>query len=152
MPLSKHLTFRNCDLNSADAARGYIDPVKPEKAARNSADQPWAPLTIPAYRSFWVAGLFSNMGTWMHETGAQWLMTSLDSSPAMVSAVRTVMTIPVFCLALPAGVWADRFNRRHWLLATQSLLFVIAGTMATLALLDWITPTWLLVLTACMGI
>ncbi|MCA9181868.1 MAG: MFS transporter, partial [Planctomycetales bacterium] len=74
----------------------------------------WAPLSIPAYRTFWIAGLFSNMGTWMHETGAQWLMTSLDPSPSMVSAVRTAMTIPVFCLALPAGVWADRFDRRTW--------------------------------------
>lgn len=88
----------------------------------------------------------------MHETGAQWLMTSLDSSPAMVSAVRTVMTIPVFCLALPAGVWADRFNRRHWLLASQSLLLVIAATMAVMAIFDWITPVSLLILTACMGI
>ncbi len=112
----------------------------------------WAPLSIPAFRAFWIAGLFSNMGTWMHETGAQWLMTSLEPSPAMVSAVRTAMTIPVFCLALPAGVWADRFNRRTWLLSSQMLLLGIAAVMAVLAALDWITPSLLLVLTAAMGI
>ncbi len=112
----------------------------------------WAPLSIPAYRTFWIAGLFSNMGTWMHETGAQWLMTSLEPSPAMVSAVRTAMTIPVFCLALPAGVWADRFNRRTWLLSSQLLLLVIAAVMAILAALDLITPSLLLVLTVAMGI
>ena len=112
----------------------------------------WAPLSIPAYRTFWIAGLFSNMGTWMHEPGAQWLMTSLDPSPSMVSAVRTAMTIPVFCLALPAGVWADRFDRRTWLVSSQLLLLGIAGLMAVLAALGMITPTLLLVLTACMGI
>lgn len=112
----------------------------------------WAPLSIPAYRAFWIAGLFSNVGTWMHETGAQWLMTSLEPSPAMVSAVRTAMTIPVFCLALPAGVWADRFNRRTWLLSSQLLLLAIAAVMALLAALNWITPTLLLMLTVAMGI
>lgn len=121
--------------------------VRPEHA-----DRPWAPLAIPLYRSFWVAGLFSNLGTWMHETGAQWLMNELHGSPAMVSAVRTAMALPVFCLALPAGVWADRFDRRLWLLASQSVLLLFAGLMAVL---DWshaMTPTLLLVLTGCMGI
>ncbi len=88
----------------------------------------------------------------MHETGAQWLMTSLEPSPEMVSAVRTAMTIPVFCLALPAGVWADHFNRRTWLLSSQLLLLGIAAVMAGLAALGWITPGLLLLLTAAMGI
>jgi MFS family permease len=132
-----------------------IDPSIPhaskEKPTLRNVESAWTPLTIPAYRSFWIAGLFSNMGTWMHETGAQWLMTSLDPSPEMVAAVRTSMTIPVFCLALPAGVWADRFDRRTWLIATQLLLVTIASVMAALAILEWITPTWLLFLTAAMG-
>lgn len=112
----------------------------------------WAPLAIPLYRSFWLAGLFSNLGTWMHETGAQWLMNELHGSPALVSAVRTAMALPVFFLALPAGVWADRFDRRIWLIASQSVLLFFASVMA---LLDWwgaMTPTLLLLLTACMGV
>lgn len=127
--------------------------VQPEAASRASLNlRAWAPLTIPAYRTFWIAGLFSNMGTWVHETGAQWMMTSLDSSPEMVAAVRTAMALPVFCLALPAGVWADRFDRRTWLIASQLLLLLVAALMATLAALGMITPMLLLVLTACMGI
>jgi predicted MFS family arabinose efflux permease len=61
------------------------------------------------------------------------------------------MTVPVFCLALPAGVWADRFNRRNWLLASQLLLLTIAALMAALTYLGWVTPTLLLILTAAMG-
>ena len=129
-----------------DSSSRRVEPAIP------SAGNAWAPLTIPAYRSFWIAGLVSNLGTWMHETGAQWLMTSLDPSPEMVAAVRTAMTIPVFCLALPAGVWADRFDRRHWLIASQTLLIVIATVMAALAILGWMTPHGLLLLTAAMGI
>ncbi|MFO1065957.1 MAG: MFS transporter [Pirellulales bacterium] len=113
--------------------------------------KPWAPLVIPLYRSFWIAGLFSNLGTWMHETGSQWLMTELHGTPSMVSAVRTAMTLPIFLLALPAGVWADQFDLRRWLLMTQSLLVFFAGTMAILDMGGWMTPTILLVLTACLG-
>jgi predicted MFS family arabinose efflux permease len=113
---------------------------------------PLAPLTIPIYRNFWLAGLFSNTGTWMHETGAIWLMTDLEPRPEMVSAVRVAMTIPVFCLALAAGVWADHFNRRSWLLGTQSLLLVIALVMWLLTSFGLMTPWILLALTAGMGV
>lgn len=112
----------------------------------------WAPLAFPLYRAFWIAGLFSNLGTWMHETGAQWHMASLEPSPEMVSAVRFAMALPVFLLALPAGVWADRFDRRKWLLCTQSLLLVIAVAMALLSILELMSPIALLVLTAAMGV
>lgn len=113
---------------------------------------PIAPLLVPAYRNFWVAGLFSNIGTWMHETGALWLMTDMEPRPEMVSLVRVVMTVPVFCLALPAGVWADRFERRSWLLGTQLLLLCNALAMAILSLGGYMTPQLLLLLTAFMGI
>lgn len=113
---------------------------------------PLAPLAIPAYRHFWIAGLFSNIGTWMHETGATWLMTDLRPEPEMVAAVRVAMAVPVFCLALPAGVWADRFDRRNWLLVTQSLLLCVGLLMAVLTMMGWMTPVGLLALTALMGV
>lgn len=127
-------------------------PLVPAPVSARIETKPWAPLTIPIYRSFWVAGLFSNLGTWMHETGAQWLMNELHGSPALVSAVRTAMALPVFLLALPAGVWADRFDRRRWLLASQSVLLIFATVMALLDWMELMTPMLLLALTACMGI
>ncbi len=92
------------------------------------------------------------MGTWMHETGAQWLMTDLDPRPAMVASVRMCMAIPVFCLALPAGVWADRCDKRQWLMATQMGLLVIASLMGLLTWLEIMNPWTLLALTAVMGV
>jgi predicted MFS family arabinose efflux permease len=70
----------------------------------------------------------------------------------MVAAVRVAMAFPVFCLALPAGVWADRFDRRRWLLCTQSLLVFVGLLMAGITMLGWMSPFLLLVLTAVMGI
>lgn len=137
-----------------DASRDESDYYSAGKVAAAKPVDPantWAPLAFPMYRAFWFAGLFSNLGTWMHETGAQWVMASLEPSPEMVSAVRTAMTVPVLLLALPAGVWADHFDRRKWLLSTQAFLLAVATTMAVLAWADMMTPMVLLLLTAAMG-
>ncbi len=134
----------------------YKDLQMPESVDRPQrpyrlSPSPWWPLRIASYRSFWLAGFISNMGTWIHETGAQWMMASLAPQPHMVAAVRTCMTLPVFLLALPAGVWADRIDRRRWLRATQMLLFMVSAAMAGLAASGRMTPGWLLGLTSVLG-
>ncbi|NND96179.1 MAG: MFS transporter [Pirellulaceae bacterium] len=112
---------------------------------------PWAPLRNPMFRAFWFASLVSNLGTWIHEVGAGWLMTNLDSSPEMVSAVRTAMAAPIVLLAIPAGVLADRIDRRKLLVVTQLILFATTATLASLTFADAITAWGLLGLTIVMG-
>ncbi len=112
----------------------------------------WAPLRAPMFRAFWIASLMSNMGTWIHEVGAGWLMSTLDPSPEMVSAVRTAMATPIMLLAIPAGVLADRFDRRRLLIITQLLLLATASTLGAMTFTGAITSWMLLALTAVMGI
>lgn len=135
-----------------DSGSGDASASKTDGLGGKGPSGAWAPLAFPLYRMFWIAGLFSNLGTWMHETGAQWHMASLEPSPEMVSAVRFAMALPVFLLALPAGVWADRFDRRKWLLCTQGLLLLIAVVMAVLSVYELMSPFALLALTAAMGV
>ena len=68
---------------------------------------PWSPLRHALFRSVWIATIVSNVGTWMQDVGAGWLMTSLSSSPALVALVEAGDSIPVMLLALPAGALAD---------------------------------------------
>lgn len=117
---------------------------KPESA--------WAPMANPLYRAFWIASLFSNLGTWIHEVGAAWLMTQLDPSPLMVSSVRAAMALPILFLALPAGVLADRVDRRKLLIGTQCWMLCIALTLASLTLAGLVTPGLLLALTVAAGL
>jgi hypothetical protein len=35
-----------------------------------------SPLSFPMFRALWIATVISNVGTWMHDVGAGWLMTS----------------------------------------------------------------------------
>ncbi|MCC7484996.1 MAG: MFS transporter [Burkholderiales bacterium] len=94
----------------------------------------WAPLRRPAFRSLWIATVASNVGTWMHEVGAGWLMVTLGAGPAMVALVQAAGTLPVFLLALPAGAFADIVDRRRILIATQVWMLACAASLGALTL------------------
>lgn len=110
-----------------------------------------SPLGYPVFRALWIATIVSNVGTWMHDVGAGWLMTSLSPSPLMVALVQTATTLPMFLLALPAGALADIVDRRRMLLAAQVLGLLAAMTLAILAAGDLVTPVILLAATAVLG-
>ena len=115
-------------------------------------DSPWQPLRRPLFRSLWIASIASNMATWMHDVGAAWLMTSLAPSPLMVSMVQAATSLPLFVLALPAGAFADVFDRRRLLLLTQGWMLLAAAGLALLTFSGQTGPILLLVFTVAIGI
>lgn len=115
-------------------------------------DSPWQPLRRPLFRSLWIASIASNMATWMHDVGAAWLMTSLAPSPLMVSMVQAATSLPLFVLALPAGAFADVFDRRRLLLLTQGWMLLVAAGLALLTFSGQTGPILLLVFTVAIGI
>jgi MFS family permease len=71
----------------------------------------YAPLRHPVFRALWIASLATNLGTWLQNVAAGWLMTGLTPSPLMAALVQAATTLPVFLLALPAGALADVIDR-----------------------------------------
>lgn len=136
----------------ATPERRPADEGMPSRKSVSESTSPWAPLGTPIFRAFWIASFVSNLGTWMHEIGAGWLMTELDASPQMVSAVRTAMATPIVLLAIPAGALADRVDRRHLLLVTQVLMLMATATLATLTASGLVTSWLLLGLTFMIGL
>jgi MFS family permease len=110
------------------------------------------PLSFPVFRALWIATIVSNIGTWMHDVGAGWLMTSLSPSPLLVALVQAATTLPMFVLALPAGALADIIDRRRMLLAAQVLGLLAATLLAILTVMDLVTPEVLLAGTFLLGI
>src|SRR6476620_4067952 len=86
----------------------------------------WSPLRRPLFRGLWIATIVSNVGTWMQDVGAGWLMTELSSSPAMVALVEAADSLPVMLLAMPAGAIADIVDRRRLLISVQAYLMIVA--------------------------
>ncbi|MGD9096902.1 MAG: MFS transporter [Desulfobacterales bacterium] len=118
----------------------------------NDAAGPWDPLRKPLFRSLWIAAIVSNMATWMHDVGAAWLMTSLAPSPLMVSMVQASTSLPLFVLALPAGAFADVFDRRRLLLLTQGWMLIAAAGLAMLTSAGITGPVLLLSFTFAIGV
>ncbi len=110
-----------------------------------------APLRRPMFRAIWIANLVSNMGTWMHDVGAGWLMTSLAPDPFMVSLVQTAVVFPAFFLALPAGALADIVDRRLYMITGIIWMITMAGGLGALTLTGGTTPWGLLAFTFGLG-
>lgn len=112
----------------------------------------WAPLRSPLFRALWLASLASNIGTWMHEVGASWLMTSLTKSEQMNALISAAGSFPMFLLALPAGALADIVDRRKLVIFTQAWATIVAGLLATFTLLNLTGPWVLLTFTLLMAL
>jgi MFS family permease len=113
---------------------------------------PWSPLRQPVFRALWIATIVSNLGTWMQNVGASWLMTALSPSPLIIAMVQAATSLPMFLLALPAGALADIADRRRLLLATQLWMFSAAAALSAVTYAGAMTPVLLLSLTFMMGV
>jgi MFS family permease len=112
----------------------------------------WSPLRHAAFRSLWIATIASNVGTWMHDTAASWLMTSLSRSTVLVALMQTATSLPMLFLALPAGALADVVDRRRLLLVTQAWMLAAAALLGVLTLAGVMGPWLLLGLTFFLGL
>jgi MFS family permease len=122
-----------------------------DRSPQNPHPSPWAPLGRPLFRALWIATVVSNVGTWMHEVGAGWLMVTLAPSPVMVAMVQAATLVPLFLLALPAGALADIVDRRRFLIATQVWMLACATLLGVMTAAGVIGAWSLLALTFAMG-
>jgi MFS family permease len=110
------------------------------------------PLRNGTFRTLWFASVIVWLGTWLQNTGAGWLMTTLAPRPLIVAMVQAATIMPVFLLALPGGAMADIVDRRIFLIGTQIWTVAAAGLLAALTLTGGMTAGWLLILTFAIGI
>jgi MFS family permease len=121
-------------------------------AAVRAVPGAWTPLQTALFRNLWIATIVSNVGTWMQDVGAGWLMTSLSSSPSIVALVEAADSFPLMLLALPAGALADIVDRRRLLIVIQFYLLIVTGTLGILTLLDMVTAWMLLGFVFVLGV
>ncbi|MGH2374420.1 MAG: MFS transporter [bacterium] len=109
-------------------------------------------LRHPHFRRFWFGGLVSLTGSWVQITAQSWLVYDLTGSPFMLGTVMLANTIPTMLLGLFGGVIADRSEKRHLLIATQSTFMLVAIALALLTLTGRITVWYILSLSMISGI
>ncbi|MBN6150535.1 MFS transporter [Xanthomonas sp. AmX2] len=121
-------------------------PAKPAPAGS------FAPLKHRVFAILWAATVLGNVGSFMRDVASSWLVTDLSSNPAAVALMQTAATLPVFLLAIPAGVLSDILDRRRFLIFVQILLACVSGSLLLLSRTGALTVEYLVALTFVGGI
>ncbi|ALW84185.1 hypothetical protein AUC43_03180 [Hymenobacter sedentarius] len=109
------------------------------------------PFTYSLFRAIWIAGLVSNVGTWMQNVAGVWLVTTLTTSALLVALMQTATSLPAFLLSMPAGAMADMIDRRKLLLFTQGFMAIVATILGVLTLSGGISAFGVLGFTFLLG-
>jgi MFS family permease len=104
------------------------------------------------YRLFVVGQLISLVGTWMQSVAQSWLIYRLTGSAALLGLIGFAGQIPIFVLAPLGGLLADRLNRHRVLIATQTIMMVLAFALAALTLGGIVREWQIFVLASLLGV
>jgi MFS family permease len=132
--------------NRADdlTSESNVDPTA-------NGEPPSGLIRNPAFMVILIATSLSSVGLAMFDTGSAWMMTSLNPSPRLVSAVQVATTLPLFLLTLPAGALTDVVDPRRLLILTQAIAVVISVVFAAAVSAGLAGPTSLLATSFLMG-
>jgi len=116
-----------------------------------------APISIRAtlrhlpFRALLTGGTVYFVGNAMQAMAAAWLMVEITGSAFLAALVQTAVFLPMFLLALPAGVMADTTDRRRLILVSLAVQVAVVTLLALLVLAGWAGAATLLVLTFITG-
>lgn len=101
-----------------------------------------AALSYPDFRRMWMASFASQIGTWMQNVVLPAYAYERTGRASVVGLLVFAQLGPLLLLSIPAGVIADRIDRRRWLIAMQFVQLAFSATLAALAAGD--APIWAL--------
>ncbi len=102
-------------------------------------------------RQLWIGTLATNTAFWMYQIALGWLALEMTDSAFFVGLSGFFSGIPIFILALPAGVVIDRFPKRNVLLVAQLGVMTAASLFAIMIFTDTITQLAVLILAFTYG-
>ncbi len=129
------------------------DPASPPPAlvAATRHTSIWETLRHRSFRSLWIASAVYFFANAMHGMAASWLMVELTGSSFLAALVQTAVFLPMFVLALPAGVLADTTDRGRLILAALAVQAASVVVLAALMFAGWGGPATLLLFTFITG-
>lgn len=104
------------------------------------------------FRLFWSGQLISLTGTWMQNLGQAWLVLELTHSSFRLGVVSALQFLPMLFLSFPAGVLIDYFPKRKIIITTQTVMMVLAFTLAALQWTGVVRYWHVLVLATILGV
>jgi MFS family permease len=90
-------------------------------------------LADAEFRRLWLAGVAIGAQRWLELLVVGVYVLDVTGSPSMVALMTFVRLVPMFLCGLPAGVLADRFERRSLLLIGVGALVLVSLALGVLA-------------------
>jgi len=115
-------------------------------------DNMFRALAYRNYRYFFTGQSISLLGTWVQNIAMGWLVYRLTGSALLLGTVVFALQIPSLFITPLAGVLADRWNRKRFLLLSQTAAMLIAFFLSWLVLSGRITIGWILPLAVANGV
>lgn len=104
------------------------------------------------YRRFYVGNLLSNTGSWMQRIAQDWLVLDLTHSPTALGIVTGLQFGPAILFSLHGGALADRFDKRRWIIWTNTVAALCALAVGLLVVSDRITVMHVYVIATVLGV
>ncbi|WP_019850665.1 MFS transporter [Desulfitobacterium sp. PCE1] len=98
----------------------------------NSLYRVFPALSHSSFRWFWGGQIISLIGTWTQNIGQAWLVLQLTNSPFLLGLVAAMQFVPTMLFSLHAGAWIDHLPKRKVLIATQTIMMILAFALAFL--------------------
>jgi MFS family permease len=113
----------------------------------------WFPaLASRDFAIFWLGHLFSLIGTSMQNTAQPLLAYRISGRPFDLGLIGFAASLPVFFLALPAGVLIERWDKRRAIMVMQTIMMIETFILAFLTLTGLIQIWHLILLSLILGI
>src|SRR5947207_11893346 len=106
--------------------------TKPSTPVRRGVRRMLAAFGYRDFRVQWIGACSSAIGTWMQIIAQNWLVLSLNNSPFFLGLAAFLQQLPIILFTLIGGVFADRYDRRKTLLASQYIQMFTSGKLAVL--------------------
>lgn len=128
----------NRGTDTEQGATAPDEPVEEQRTPRGRASlrEAVSAFAIRDYRILWAGVSMHALTLWMEIVARSWLVWEITEDPVAVGWVNFWRTIPVLFLAIPAGVLADRVNRKTILVVTQIGILGIYVVLLALLLQD----------------
>ena len=104
------------------------------------------------YNLFLIGQFISVIGTWMQNTAQPYLAYRISGRPLDLGLIGFASTLPTLLLALPAGVYVERWDKRKTVIIFQAIMSLQAFGLAALTLTGHVQIWHIAVLALLFGI
>jgi MFS family permease len=124
------------------------EKLRTPESARREGHDPYAALRYPAYRLFTIGWMIAVIGNQATAAALGWEIFDRTGSKLALGWLAGVQVIPLVLLALPAGVLADRLDRRRIVQITAAANAMCSVGLALLSYRSGTVPWMFGLLTA----